>query len=334
MDMETDTNPIDRSVTHLLFHRSSESSNLPPKFNVKHGPISGPWMMADKLALYIIIQEAPSWIHIYGIFVMKWYQTQLFVDCELLDAAGCSAPRLFCNVCNTKRALGANKDRTVWDLLLRDLEASKQPGRSRSEVYYLTKGRVSGIRLDLRTKLCIRDSLYRLARSIEQRHNNLSLNSGAADINDLGGTLMAERTNECTRFMDMETDTNPIDCSVTHLLFHRSSESSNLPPKLNVVRVGRATLGRIINVIREPIDPRGDIKTDHYLPIHRQALAFVEQATEQQILVTGIKVVDLLASYQRGGKIGGFFVFASVGERTREGNDLYMEMMESGVIKL
>ncbi|BBG94511.1 ATP synthase alpha/beta family protein [Prunus dulcis] len=126
-----------------------------------------------------------------------------------------------------------------------------------------------------------------------------------------------------------------------------------------VVPVGRATLGRIMNVIGEPIDERGDMKTDHFLPIHREAPAFVEQATEQQILVTGIKVVDLLAPYQRGGKIGlfggagvgktvlimelinnvakahgGFSVFAGVGERTREGNDLYREMIESGVIKL
>ncbi|CAN6549548.1 unnamed protein product [Malus baccata var. baccata] len=125
------------------------------------------------------------------------------------------------------------------------------------------------------------------------------------------------------------------------------------------VPVGRATLGRIMNVIGEPIDHRGDISTDHFLPIHREAPAFVEQATEQQILVTGIKVVDLLAPYQRGGKIGlfggagvgktvlimelinnvakahgGFSVFAGVGERTREGNDLYREMIESGVIKL
>ncbi|GKD16708.1 ATP synthase subunit beta, mitochondrial-like protein [Tanacetum coccineum] len=79
------------------------------------------------------------------------------------------------------------------------------------------------------------------------------------------------------------------------------------------VPVGRATLGRIINVIGEPIDHRGDIKTDHYLPIHREAPAFVEQATEQQILVTGIKVVDLLAPYQRGGKIG-LFGGAGVGK--------------------
>ncbi|KAJ8447635.1 hypothetical protein Cgig2_031689 [Carnegiea gigantea] len=125
------------------------------------------------------------------------------------------------------------------------------------------------------------------------------------------------------------------------------------------IPVGRATLGRIMNVIGEAIDEKGEIKTDHYLPIHREAPAFVDQATEQQILVTGIKVVDLLAPYQRGGKIGlfggagvgktvlimelinnvakahgGFSVFAGVGERTREGNDLYREMIESGVIKL
>ncbi|KAL6539023.1 hypothetical protein OROMI_025349 [Orobanche minor] len=137
------------------------------------------------------------------------------------------------------------------------------------------------------------------------------------------------------------------------------SISRNLIMVFSEVPVGRATLGRIINVIGEPIDERGDIKTEHFLPIHREAPAFVEQATEQQILVTGIKVVDLLAPYQRGGKIGlfggagvgktvlimelinnvakahgGFSVFAGVGERTREGNDLYREMIESGVIKL
>ncbi|CAN1297050.1 ATP synthase subunit beta, mitochondrial [Linum perenne] len=122
------------------------------------------------------------------------------------------------------------------------------------------------------------------------------------------------------------------------------------------VPVGRATLGRIMNVIGEPIDHKGEITTEHFLPIHREAPSFVEQATEQQILVTGIKVVDLLAPYQRGGKIGLFGgagvgktvlimelinnvakahgFFAGVGERTREGNDLYREMIESGVIKL
>ncbi|KAF2581353.1 hypothetical protein F2Q68_00000258 [Brassica cretica] len=128
---------------------------------------------------------------------------------------------------------------------------------------------------------------------------------------------------------------------------------------INNVPVGRATLGRIMNVLGEPIDERGEIKTEHYLPIHRDAPALVDLATGQEILATGIKVVDLLAPYQRGGKIGlfggagvgktvlimelinnvakahgGFSVFAGVGERTREGNDLYREMIESGVIKL
>ncbi|XP_002960986.2 ATP synthase subunit beta, mitochondrial [Selaginella moellendorffii] len=125
------------------------------------------------------------------------------------------------------------------------------------------------------------------------------------------------------------------------------------------IPVGRCTLGRIMNVIGEPIDEIGDFVTDHYLPIHREAPVFTEQSTEQEVLVTGIKVVDLLAPYQRGGKIGlfggagvgktvlimelinniakahgGYSVFAGVGERTREGNDLYKEMIESGVIKL
>ena len=125
------------------------------------------------------------------------------------------------------------------------------------------------------------------------------------------------------------------------------------------VPVGRATLGRIMNVIGEPIDERGPIETEERLPIHRPAPAFVDQSTEQEVLVTGIKVIDLLAPYAKGGKIGlfggagvgktviiqelidniakthgGFSVFAGVGERTREGNDLYHEMIDSGVIKL
>jgi F-type H+-transporting ATPase subunit beta len=124
------------------------------------------------------------------------------------------------------------------------------------------------------------------------------------------------------------------------------------------VPVGPETLGRILNVIGEPIDELGPVKTKMKLPIHRSAPEFIEQSTEQQVLVTGIKVVDLLAPYSRGGKIGlfggagvgktvlimelinnvakahgGYSVFAGVGERTREGNDLYHEMMESGVIK-
>merc|ERR1711998_74358 len=126
-----------------------------------------------------------------------------------------------------------------------------------------------------------------------------------------------------------------------------------------LVPVGPATLGRIINVIGEPIDERGPIPTDRFNPIHADAPAFVEQSTEAEILATGIKVVDLLAPYAKGGKIGlfggagvgktvlimelinnvakahgGYSVFAGVGERTREGNDLYYEMMESGVIKI
>jgi F-type H+/Na+-transporting ATPase subunit beta len=126
-----------------------------------------------------------------------------------------------------------------------------------------------------------------------------------------------------------------------------------------VVPVGPETLGRIINVIGEPIDERGPVGAAKSSPIHRPAPEFVEQSTEAQVLITGIKVVDLLAPYARGGKIGlfggagvgktviimelinniakahgGYSVFAGVGERTREGNDLYHEMIESGVIKL
>jgi F-type H+-transporting ATPase subunit beta len=125
------------------------------------------------------------------------------------------------------------------------------------------------------------------------------------------------------------------------------------------VPVGPETLGRIMNVTGDPVDERGDIKSAESWGIHRDAPDFVNQATETEILVTGIKVVDLLAPYSRGGKIGlfggagvgktviimelinniakahgGYSVFAGVGERTREGNDLYHEMIESGVIDL
>jgi F-type H+-transporting ATPase subunit beta len=125
------------------------------------------------------------------------------------------------------------------------------------------------------------------------------------------------------------------------------------------VPVGPETLGRIMNVVGEPIDERGPIITKKKYPIHRPAPSFVDQATETEILVTGIKVVDLLAPYSKGGKIGlfggagvgktvlimelinniakghgGYSVFAGVGERTREGNDLYHEMIDSGVIDL
>ncbi len=123
------------------------------------------------------------------------------------------------------------------------------------------------------------------------------------------------------------------------------------------VPVGPATLGRILNVIGEPIDERGPIGSDLTAPIHAEAPLFVDQSTETSILVTGIKVIDLLAPYAKGGKIGlfggagvgktvliqelinniakghgGTSVFAGVGERTREGNDLYHEFLEAGVI--
>jgi F-type H+/Na+-transporting ATPase subunit beta len=125
------------------------------------------------------------------------------------------------------------------------------------------------------------------------------------------------------------------------------------------VPVGPETLGRIINIIGEPIDERGPVGATKFYPIHRAAPEFTEQSTETEQLVTGIKVIDLLTPYSRGGKIGlfggagvgktvlimelinnvakahgGYSVFAGVGERTREGNDLYHEMMESGVINV
>ncbi|KAG7259659.1 hypothetical protein CRUP_030860 [Coryphaenoides rupestris] len=96
------------------------------------------------------------------------------------------------------------------------------------------------------------------------------------------------------------------------------------------IPVGPETLGRIMNVIGEPIDERGPISTKQTAAIHAEAPEFTDMSVEQEILVTGIKVVDLLAPYAKGGKIG-YSVFAGVGERTREGNDLYHEMIESGV---
>jgi F-type H+-transporting ATPase subunit beta len=123
------------------------------------------------------------------------------------------------------------------------------------------------------------------------------------------------------------------------------------------VPVGEACLGRLFNLVGDTIDGKGPVQTTMRLPIHRASPSFAEQETEKQLFETGIKVVDLLAPYQRGGKVGlfggagvgktvliqelirniatqhgGFSVFAGVGERTREGNDLYREMTESGVI--
>ncbi len=125
------------------------------------------------------------------------------------------------------------------------------------------------------------------------------------------------------------------------------------------IPVGPETLGRILNVIGEPVDERGPINAKMRSPIHRSAPAFLDQSTDTEILATGIKVIDLIAPYSKGGKVGlfggagvgktviimelinniakahgGVSVFAGVGERTREGNDLYHEMIESGVIKL
>jgi F-type H+-transporting ATPase subunit beta len=121
--------------------------------------------------------------------------------------------------------------------------------------------------------------------------------------------------------------------------------------------VGRGVLGRIVNVLGDPVDEMGEVKVEKRYPIHRPAPPLVEQSTKKQILETGIKVIDLLAPYQKGGKVGlfggagvgktvvimelirniatqhgGFSVFSGVGERTREGNDLWLEMKGSGVI--
>ena len=135
----------------------------------------------------------------------------------------------------------------------------------------------------------------------------------------------------------------------------QSVESTGAPIS---VPVGEETLGRIINVVGEPVDQKGELKATQKRPIHQNAPEFVDQSTEKEILVTGIKVVDLLCPYSKGGKIGlfggagvgktvlimelinniakahgGYSVFAGVGERTREGNDLYWEIIESGVNK-
>ena len=138
----------------------------------------------------------------------------------------------------------------------------------------------------------------------------------------------------------------------------RGQEVTDLGEPISVP-VGSEVLGRILNVIGAPVDERGPVKTKMKYPIHRPPPEFVDQSTETEILVTGIKVVDLLAPYAKGGKIGlfggagvgktvlimelinniakghgGYSVFAGIGERTREGNDLYYEMIESGVIDL
>ncbi len=153
-----------------------------------------------------------------------------------------------------------------------------------------------------------------------------------------------------------ENDVRTIAMDATEGL-KRGDEVVNTGSPISVP-VGPETLGRIINVVGDSIDEKGEVETKEKWPIHRTAPKFTDQATETEQLVTGIKVIDLLAPYAKGGKIGlfggagvgktvtimelinniakahgGFSVFAGVGERTREGNDLYHEMIESGVIK-
>ena len=173
----------------------------------------------------------------------------------------------------------------------------------------------------------------------------------ALEVNNSGNKLILEVAQHLG-----ENDVRTIAMDATEGL-KRGDEVTNTGAPISVP-VGPETLGRIINVVGESIDEKGDVKTKEKWPIHRAAPKFTDQATETEQLVTGIKVIDLLAPYAKGGKIGlfggagvgktvtimelinniakahgGFSVFAGVGERTREGNDLYHEMIESGVIK-
>jgi F-type H+-transporting ATPase subunit beta len=173
----------------------------------------------------------------------------------------------------------------------------------------------------------------------------------ALEVNNSGNKLILEVAQHLG-----ENDVRTIAMDATEGL-KRGDKVSNTGAPISVP-VGPETLGRIINVVGESIDEKGEVKTKERWPIHRAAPKFTDQATETEQLVTGIKVIDLLAPYAKGGKIGlfggagvgktvtimelinniakahgGFSVFAGVGERTREGNDLYHEMIESGVIK-
>ncbi len=173
----------------------------------------------------------------------------------------------------------------------------------------------------------------------------------ALEVNNSGNKLILEVAQHLG-----ENDVRTIAMDATEGL-KRGDEVINTEAPISVP-VGPETLGRIINVVGESIDEKGEVKTKEKWPIHREAPKFTDQATETEQLVTGIKVIDLLAPYAKGGKIGlfggagvgktvtimelinniakahgGFSVFAGVGERTREGNDLYHEMIESGVIK-
>ncbi len=173
----------------------------------------------------------------------------------------------------------------------------------------------------------------------------------ALETNNAGNKLILEVAQHLG-----ENDVRTIAMDATEGL-KRGDEVINTESPISVP-VGPETLGRIINVVGDSIDEKGEVKTKEKWPIHRPAPKFTDQATETEQLVTGIKVIDLLAPYAKGGKIGlfggagvgktvtimelinniakahgGFSVFAGVGERTREGNDLYHEMIESGVIK-
>ena len=173
----------------------------------------------------------------------------------------------------------------------------------------------------------------------------------ALEVNNSGNKLILEVAQHLG-----ENDLRTIAMDATEGL-KRGDEVINTAAPISVP-VGPETLGRIINVVGDSIDEKGEVKTKEKWPIHRAAPKFTDQATETEQLVTGIKVIDLLAPYAKGGKIGlfggagvgktvtimelinniakahgGFSVFAGVGERTREGNDLYHEMIESGVIK-
>ena len=173
----------------------------------------------------------------------------------------------------------------------------------------------------------------------------------ALQVNNSGNKLILEVAQHLG-----ENDVRTIAMDATEGL-KRGDDVINTGSPISVP-VGPETLGRIINVVGESIDEKGEVKTKEKWPIHRAAPKFTDQATETEQLVTGIKVIDLLAPYAKGGKIGlfggagvgktvlimelinnvakahgGYSVFAGVGERTREGNDLYHEMIESGVIK-
>ncbi|MCF8462491.1 MAG: F0F1 ATP synthase subunit beta [Rickettsiaceae bacterium] len=187
---------------------------------------------------------------------------------------------------------------------------------------------------------------------VEFEHDNLPLLRNALECDNNGKKLVLEVVQhigdnivKCIAMDSTEGLSRGVEVKDTGLMI--------------TVPVGLKTLGRVMNVTGEAIDGLGAIETSEYLPIHRAPPQFQDQSTEQKILTTGIKVIDLLAPYAKGGKIGlfggagvgktvlimelinniakahkGYTVFAGVGERTREGNDLYHEMIDAGVIDL